>query len=277
LLQRILIAAGVFALLAGCTGEEERAEVEAVVVEEPAPVKRGLSGVERKRIRDAQTEFGRGFNLLFGQQGVHDPEQAHVHLLKAAELGHARSQSLVGVNYQKGRGAEKDPEEAIRWLLLAAENGWPHAQLKVGEAYRDGSSGLEEDPVQAMKWLALAGGGGSIAGSMIAQSYVGSLPVTQRQAGLELARAWRIERGLPVRKQPDENRAQSVVEVRPGPKRRPDAAPTAPAGSPATAAPSSASTAPDLPPAAGTDPIQAAPPSAAETRQPDPAPPAAGA
>jgi len=271
LLHRILIAAGVLALLAGCTGEEEPAEIEAVVVEEPAPVERKLSGVERKRMRDAQTEFGKGFHLLFGKGGVHDPAQAHIHLLAAAELGHPRSQSLVGVNYQKGRGVAKDPAEGMRWLLIAAENGWAHAQLKIGEAYRDGSGGLEKNQVEAVKWLALSGHGGSIAGNMIAKSYIGSLPPAQRKAGLELARDWRIEHGLPVWERPDESRVQPVVEVRPGPKRRPDAAQTAPAGSPVSA--TSADSAP--PPA--TELREAGPPSPAETRPSDPAPPAAGA
>jgi hypothetical protein len=106
---------------------------------------------------------------------------------------------------------------------------------------------------------------------MIAKSYIASLPPAQRRAGLELARDWRIEHGLPVRERPDESGAQPVVEVRPGPKRRPDVAQTAPDGSPAsaTSADAAAPSASESPEAAPTSPIEAHPSESA--------PPAAGA
>ena len=212
--KQIFVAAVGLALLASCSGgddAEERVEVVEVEViaapaEEARPGQPLLSGVERKRRREAQQEFGLGFELLYGRKRPHDPKQAHVHLLKAAELGHPRSQGLVGVSYMRGRGTERDPAEGVRWLTIGAENGWPHAQLKLGEAYRDGV-GVEHDPVEALMWLALAGRSGSIAASMIASSYAQSLPPDQRQEGFERVRAWRIEHGMAVKKRPEEAEA----------------------------------------------------------------------
>lgn len=234
MVERIVVVAGLLVLLAACSGPEtegevvEVVEVEAVVAE-TVPEKPRPSGAERKRNREAQAEFAQGFDLLFGRAGVHDPVQAHLHLLKAAELGHARSQSLVGVNYQKGRGTQKNPDEAIKWLLLAAENGWAHAQMKVGEAYRDGQ-GVEQDRVEAVKWLALSSWGGSIAGSMIASSYAASLPRAERLEGIARARAWRVEHGLPIKPQaPGENAVTPVLVPRSEatPTRADEPAPTA--------------------------------------------------
>ncbi len=218
MVQRIVVAAVVLALLAGCSGRDEQVEIAEIVetpAMAPAPAKKRLSGIERRRIRDAQDEFGKGFDLLWGKRGVHDKKQAHVHLLRAAELGHARSQGIVGVNYQKGRGTKKDLAEAIRWWKISAETGWGHAQLKLGAAYRDGR-GVEKDRVEALQWLVLSGHGGSIAGGMIAPSYAASLPPTERQEGVERARAWRIEHGLGVWKRPEKPDAAGRPPV-PGP------------------------------------------------------------
>lgn len=263
-LRRCLVAVGVVVLLLGCSGGGESGEAASVAGEEisdaeqpeavaavAVPAKKRLSGVERRRVREAQEEFAKGFDLLWGRQGVHDKKQAHVHLLKAAELGHAQSQSIVGVSLMKGRGTERDFEEGMRWLMIAAENGWPHAQLKLGEAYRDGR-GVEKDPVEAMKWLALSGRGGSIAGGMIAPSYAAALPPEQRREGIERARAWRIERGLPVK-----DLSGSAGSVRPvlvpedgGAPQPVPAPPAAETAQPAAPAPKQTPPVPE-PPAAG--------------------------
>jgi TPR repeat protein len=185
-------------LLGTACSEPEAPEAEEVVAIEANPVAKRISVEERRRSHEAQQEFAKGFRLLFGVKGEQDRARGHEHLLKAAELGHVRSQSIVGVNYQTGRGVARDPEEGLRWIRLAAEGGYPHAQFKLGEAYRDGA-GVEKDPVEALKWMALGGRGGSIAASMIAGSYAQSLEPIQRQEAMERARAWRVERGLPVR------------------------------------------------------------------------------
>lgn len=230
--QWIMAAFVGLALIAGCSGTDE--PVELVEVVEPAPDTKApdrplLSGSERKKKREAQEEFGRGFNLLYGRKGTRDLKQAHVHLLKAAELDHPRAQGLVGVNYMRGRGTKRNVDEGIRWLTIGAENGWPHAQMKLGEAYRDGV-GVEQDPVEALKWLALGGRAGSIAGRMIASSYAESLTPEQRQEGLERVRAWRIEHGLPVK-----DRLEDVLEG--GPQAPPMAPSSAGNDKPAPARP----------------------------------------
>lgn len=218
-MKRILAAALIaMAPSVGCSGPEETAPPEVVsevaVVEEVAPEPR-RSGKERRERAEAQQEFATGFQLLWGQAGVRDAKQAHVHLLRAAELGNARAQGIVGTNYEKGRGVERDMGEAIRWWTIASEQGWAHAQLKLGEAYRDGR-GVEQDPVEALKWLALSGRGGSVAGKIIASSYAAGLSREQRQEGLERVRDWRIAHGLSVRaRKPDAEAAGAPEETLP--------------------------------------------------------------
>ena len=70
---------------------------------------------------------------------------------QAAELGDARSQSLLGYLYAIGRGVEQNYEKAAMWYERAAEQGQAFAQDAIGAMYCDGK-GVEQDYEKAAMW-----------------------------------------------------------------------------------------------------------------------------
>ena len=74
---------------------------------------------------------------------------------KAADQGHVRAQTNLGVIYATGRGVARDDVEAAKWYAKAAEQGYPKAQYALARDYEAGR-GVAQDIVEAHKWYQLA-------------------------------------------------------------------------------------------------------------------------
>ncbi len=68
-----------------------------------------------------------------------DPKKAYKLHRKAAEMGSARAQCLLGLDYADGSGVKKDPYESIKWLRMSADQGWPSGQYDLGLSYALGN------------------------------------------------------------------------------------------------------------------------------------------
>jgi TPR repeat protein len=85
----------------------------------------------------------------FLQRG--DPESAISYWLKAAGLGHAKSQYELGLAYSKGDGIPIALEEARSWYEKAANQGHSRAQHNLGNMYRHGR-GVKKSNKKAIAW-----------------------------------------------------------------------------------------------------------------------------
>lgn len=74
---------------------------------------------------------------------------------RAAEQGHTRAQSSIGVYYNMGQGGPQDYAMAAMWYRKAAEKGDPNAQNNLGVLYYRGD-GVLQNYVEAVKWYRLA-------------------------------------------------------------------------------------------------------------------------
>jgi len=79
------------------------------------------------------------------------------HLLRAAEAGCLRAQSLVGLAYHTGRGVAVDFERAADWYRKAAGGGDSFAIANLG-VMRLLGQGAAADEVDAYTWLQSAVG-----------------------------------------------------------------------------------------------------------------------
>ena len=70
---------------------------------------------------------------------------------KAAEEGHAKAQTNLGIMYRKGRGVSQDDNEAVSWYRRAAEQGDAVAQYNLGVMYEKGRS-VSQDDNEAVSW-----------------------------------------------------------------------------------------------------------------------------
>ena len=69
--------------------------------------------------------------------------------LQAAEQGHARAQSNLGVKYENGDGVKQSYKKAVFWYLKAAEQGYAEAQCNLGWMYQNGL-GVDQDNNKAV-------------------------------------------------------------------------------------------------------------------------------
>lgn len=79
--------------------------------------------------------------------------------LNAAELGHAKAQTIYAIQCLRGKGVEQNYELGRHWLEKAARQGNVDAIYNLGICYMYGR-GVETDPVSARKLLAYARGRG---------------------------------------------------------------------------------------------------------------------
>ncbi len=73
------------------------------------------------------------------------------YLLKSADMGYARAQSAVGIDYADGKGLPRDAQKAVHYLELAAAQGNKGAQAKLGEIYENGE-GVPADQARALEY-----------------------------------------------------------------------------------------------------------------------------
>lgn len=74
---------------------------------------------------------------------------------KAAVLGYAAAQNLLGEAYESGAGIKKNDKEAFGWYARAAAQGVAEAQYHLGRMYAKGR-GVKRDDKLAAKWYRLA-------------------------------------------------------------------------------------------------------------------------
>jgi hypothetical protein len=163
----------------------------------PAALQADVAPLPEAEISAADDQFWRGFNLLHGRGVEPDAAQSTQWFQRAAEQGHLRSQVHLGMAYLKGRGVDVDRARAHEWLLKAADQGHPKAQLEVGILYMEGG-GVSRDRVEGAKWLMLSVYAGGPMVRAKVPHYLKTVPRPQYRMAQARARAWRVERGLPV-------------------------------------------------------------------------------
>ena len=70
-------------------------------------------------------------------------------LFQAANMGHARAQSMLGIIFQDGDGVKADDRAAAYWFGAAAAQGHRAAQYGLGGMYEEGEGGLPKDLAKA--------------------------------------------------------------------------------------------------------------------------------
>ena len=106
---------------------------------------------------------------------------------KAAELGDARGECLLGLDYANGEGLKKNMNEAARWLHKAADQGYEMGQYKLAVMYANGH-GVKQDYSEAAAWYRKA----AEKGDARAQADLGVLYFTGRgtEQNLVLSHMW---------------------------------------------------------------------------------------
>ena len=90
----------------------------------------------RNQIRTLQFLAG---SYYYGTGVDKDAKEAARYWKKAAELGDAESQHLLGLCYRNGEGVEKDLEAFGMWCGKAAAQGYAAAQSNLGAAFSQGA------------------------------------------------------------------------------------------------------------------------------------------
>jgi hypothetical protein len=106
-------------------------------------------------VKTADDWYAQGCGELRGG----DEAAAASSFLRAAELGHARAQTIYAIQSLRGKGVAQDYESGRRWLEKAARQGNVDAIYNLGICYMYGR-GVEEDLVSARKLLVYARGRG---------------------------------------------------------------------------------------------------------------------
>lgn len=93
-------------------------------------------------------------------------EKAFPWYMKAAELGDAKAQNMVGRCYREGWGVDKDIFTAFDWYKKAAEQGEATAAYNLAVCYQDGN-GITKDVARALYWYEQAAEKGLIAAQLM--------------------------------------------------------------------------------------------------------------
>jgi len=241
----LLVALLAFAFTTGCRAETEPAAepTDAEPAAEPAETEPAPEPT------DAEAQFELGRRLAWGLEGTRQDQHAALKWFhKAAEQGHARAQTQLGMAYQKGRGVGRDIDESVKWMRKAADQAHSKAQFEMGVTYRDGK-GVPRDQVLGMMWLLLSQEKGGIAARVVAPGLMRRLKPRDRKEAWELVYQWREAHGLPrlpprAAKARSKQASPSEAAPAPEPPADPEAAPE----------PQDAATPADAPPQRGDAP-----------------------
>jgi TPR repeat protein len=99
----------------------------------------------------------------------------------------------IGLFHHNALGAERDAAAAVSWWRKAAKLGDADGQAMLGAAYHIGQ-GVPKDPVQAYAWLMRARWGGSKLAERFISPVFSSLTAEEVERGKDLAR-WLSEAG----------------------------------------------------------------------------------
>jgi class 3 adenylate cyclase len=128
---------------------------------------------------------GAGPDTAAGGAGTHDIAE----IARAANLGFAKEQYLLGKAYRDGLGATPDPAAAAHWFERSAEQGYAPAQRNTGLCYASGD-GVARDPVRAAVWLTLAEQQGTTGGEAALRELLAELDADQAHEVDERVRVW---------------------------------------------------------------------------------------
>lgn len=96
--------------------------------------KAAVQGHERAKDYITRTYFALGTDYFGEDAGERqDDKEAFKWFSKAAELGHAESQYIIGLMYYLGEGIQKDEVKGIALLKQSAQNGFEEAQKLIDE------------------------------------------------------------------------------------------------------------------------------------------------
>jgi TPR repeat protein len=111
----------------------------------------------RARSADAGwAEVCQGVFEANGTNGPQDQRAAFQHYQRAAELGNAEGQALLGAIYENGwAGISRDIGRAVSWYQKAAQQGHPGAELNLGLLYERGD-GVPKDAALARSLIEAA-------------------------------------------------------------------------------------------------------------------------
>jgi adenylate cyclase len=110
-------------------------------------------------------------------------------IARAASLGFAKEQYLLGRAYRDGSGAAPDPAAAAHWFERSAEQGYAAAQRNIGLCYAS-ADGVPRDPVRAAVWLTLAELQGTTGGEAALRDLRAELDDAQALEVEERVRVW---------------------------------------------------------------------------------------
>lgn len=102
-----------------------------------------------------------GQDFQTGEGVKQDSDKAFSYYLKAAELGDAKAQVLVGSFYSLGVSVKENQKEAIKWFEKAAKQGDITGLCALGECYKEGK-GVPQNFVEAYKWYSLTVAAGNV-------------------------------------------------------------------------------------------------------------------
>jgi TPR repeat protein len=97
----------------------------------------------------------------------------------AASNGDARSQAILGMNYENGKGVVQDYVEAVRLYKLSAAQGYSIGQYFLGNAYAKGIGILQNDSEAVILFKLAAAQNNVFAQLRLADSYLHGIGVQQ--------------------------------------------------------------------------------------------------
>ena len=103
----------------------------------------------------AIAEYCQGIFAANATNGPQNQAAAFQHYLKAAQMGYAEAQAVVGVAYQQGWQVQPNADLAAQWYEKAAAQGHTGAELNLGEMYLKGN-GVSRDAAKGRQLIAAA-------------------------------------------------------------------------------------------------------------------------
>jgi TPR repeat protein len=141
-------------LSAGRAGKLRLRAIE-ILVENDSPAQAAPLLRKAADLGDAAAQFLIGSLYTLGRGVPQNLAIGAEWLYKAAIQGYPEAQfSLAGL-YMAGTGVPKDSSVAVHWLHVAAQQGYAEAQHSLGYAYATGQ-GVAKDPIEAARWYRAA-------------------------------------------------------------------------------------------------------------------------
>lgn len=128
------------------------------------------------------------FDKACAQIKQHDCQHARQLLTQLAQKGHAKSEVLLGMMYEKGAGVKQDLKQAEQWFKKAAVQNDAEGQTLLGMLMLKGPN-LHKRHDEAVRWLHLA----ADRGSDKAKKFLDSMPGSDKIQAAWAARQSRVQ------------------------------------------------------------------------------------